>query len=304
MGRRVNHNRLSLHLLRHGETELSREDRFCSAIDADLTDAGRRMAEAFTACWAHHLTRPSWRAIYTSARRRTIDTAAPFAAAVGIRPIIDRGLEEIDRGDWQGRTKQEIARDDPETLERWLADPTVGAPAGESARDVARRAIATLQRICSANAGGDILIVGHKTWLRLLICLLTGVELRHYRERIPQPVGGHSVLELEGRRWVLRRLADRSHLPPELCQPGPAEAVAARPRRSSALVVPAGTAAPQTARDLIGEQQAGGRQGQAMLVHDQPAGARAPRQRLVTAVEGVAAIADPVDAAVDAVEGA
>ena len=145
MGPRVNHNRLTLHLLRHGETELSREDRFCGAIDADLTDAGRRMAQAFTACWARHLTRPAWRAIYTSERRRTIETAAPFASAIGLSPIVDRGLDEINYGSWQGRTKEEIARDEPMALRRWLADPTVGAPAA-SRRTTSRAAPARCWR--------------------------------------------------------------------------------------------------------------------------------------------------------------
>src|SRR5205085_10699896 len=70
---------LRLHLLRHGETQHSRQDRFCGHIYADLTPDGWRMAEAFGRRWAFHPTRPCWRAIYTSPRRRTIDMATPFA---------------------------------------------------------------------------------------------------------------------------------------------------------------------------------------------------------------------------------
>jgi probable phosphoglycerate mutase len=327
MGPRVNHNRLTLHLLRHGETELSREDRFCGAIDADLTDAGRRMAQAFTACWARHLTRPAWRAIYTSERRRTIETAAPFAGAIGLSPIVDRGLDEINYGSWQGRTKEEIARAEPMAFRRWLADPTVGVPGGESAHDVARRAREVLARIQAAHAedGGaaDILIVGHKTWLRLLVCLLTGVELRLYRERIPQPVAGHSVLELDGRGWSLRRLADRSHLPPELDALSRSDAGTVRvpkPRKRTRSVevapvlvpvvapqvVPSGVinVAPQPTGDFVGEQQAGGGEAQVQFVHDQPSGALAALDRDVAAVGGVATIAESVSATVNAVDGA
>ena len=74
------------------------------------------MAEAFAARWARHPSGPIWRAIYISTRRRAMETAAPFAAALGKVPIVDRGLDEINYGSWQGRTKGEIERDDPDGL--------------------------------------------------------------------------------------------------------------------------------------------------------------------------------------------
>ena len=131
--RKVNHPHLKLHLLRHGETDLSRQDRFCGMLDAELNRDGHRMAEAFAARWARHESGPVWRSIYISTRRRAMETAAPFAAALGKVPIVDRGLDEINYGSWQGRTKGEVERDDPEGYRRWLADPMRGAPDGESA---------------------------------------------------------------------------------------------------------------------------------------------------------------------------
>ena len=182
-------------------------------LDAELTRDGHRMAEAFAARWARHASGPIWRAIYISTRRRVMETAAPFAAALGKVPIVDRGLDEINYGSWQGRTKDEIQRADPEGFRRWLADPMRGAPDGESPVEVARRARDVVEGIRCLHAtedrSGDVLVVGHKTWLRLLICQLTGIELRLYRDRIPQPVAAHTVVEFDGRRWWLRRLADR-----------------------------------------------------------------------------------------------
>ena len=76
-GRRV----LKLYLLRHGETEFSRGDRFCGDIDAPLTDAGMLMGEQFAAP-----TRGlRWRAIVTSTRRRAQATAEPLAARTRAR---------------------------------------------------------------------------------------------------------------------------------------------------------------------------------------------------------------------------
>lgn len=252
---------LRLHLLRHGETEHSREDRFCGRIDAALTPDGCRMAEAFGRRWAHHPARPSWRAVHTSPRQRTIAMAAPFADAARLTPSVESDLDEIDYGAWQGRLKPEIARGEPERFRRWLADPTIGAPGGESGFEVARRALAFVERLRRAHPdGGDILIVGHKTWLRLLVCALIRVELRLYRSCVPQPVGGHSVVEIEADRHFLRQLGDLSYLPPELR----ARAREPAPERSRGL-------APEAGGDLIGVKDAGGREADLAVVQAEPA---------------------------------
>ena len=67
---------LKLYLLRHGETEFSRGDRFCGDIDAPLTDVGALMGQQFADAYGDL----PWRAIVTSTRRRTQATAEPLAA--------------------------------------------------------------------------------------------------------------------------------------------------------------------------------------------------------------------------------
>jgi len=205
---------LSLHLLRHGETDFSRQDRFCGAIDAELTEDGDRMAEAFAARYDNPSHR--WRAIYTSTRRRTIATAAPLARRTGLEPRREAGLDEISQGDWQGRSKAEIARTDPAGFRRWLDDPTDGAPSGESVAEVAARALEVVGRIRWHYRNGHVLVVAHKTVLRVLIRALLGIELSHYRHRIAQPVGSHTVFDLARGANQLRLLADLSHLPAPL----------------------------------------------------------------------------------------
>jgi probable phosphoglycerate mutase len=281
-------------------------------LDAELTPTGHRMAEAFADRWARHESRPIWRTVYISTRRRAMETAAPFAAMLGKVPVVDRGLDEINYGSWQGRTKDEIERDEPHAFQRWRADPMQGAPDGESALEVARRARDTVEGIrylhASDDRTGDVLIVGHKTWLRLVICQLTGIELRLYRDRIPQPVAAHSVLEFDGRRWWLRRLADRSYLPPELL--GAAVPTERAGESSGDIVVPTvarivvPTLAPESRRDLVGEQPAARRKGDPLVADGEPARADAGGDGGLAPVEDVAAVTAAMDSAVDAVDGA
>ncbi|HEY7370780.1 MAG TPA: histidine phosphatase family protein, partial [Polyangia bacterium] len=82
---------LNLYLLRHGETEFSRGDRFCGDIDAPLTLAGARMGELFADCYGDL----PWRAVVTSTRRRTIATAQPLAARAALTVRRDARLDEM-----------------------------------------------------------------------------------------------------------------------------------------------------------------------------------------------------------------
>src|SRR5277367_2227435 len=82
---------LELYLIRHGQTDFSRENRFCGSIDPPLNEIGLRMAEAFGASYASK----SWDGIYTSPSQRARKTAAPLAERVKIEPVVDEGLKEI-----------------------------------------------------------------------------------------------------------------------------------------------------------------------------------------------------------------
>jgi probable phosphoglycerate mutase len=200
---------LRLYLLRHGETQFSLEDRFCGRIDAPLTDVGRKMA----ACFAEAYDDVRWAAIHSSLRARALATAAPLAARTGLFINPEPDLDEIDHGIWQGQTKQEVAVADPLRFQRWCADPTGGAPGGESLLDVQARALRFLDDITARHGDGNVLAVSHKTTLRVLIATVMGADLARHRERIAQPICGVTMIELSPEGPDLQMLADLGHLP-------------------------------------------------------------------------------------------
>jgi broad specificity phosphatase PhoE len=153
-----------------------------------------------------------WRAIVTSTRTRTIDTAAPVAARAGLLPVCDPRLDEIQYGAWQGMSKLEAQAHDGERYARWRVDPTVGPPGGESPVAVCDRAVAAIAALQAAHADGNVLVVSHKTVLRLIVCKLLGLELRHYRERVAWPTGAVSLLGLGPEGAIARVLGDVAHL--------------------------------------------------------------------------------------------
>lgn len=261
---------LRLHLLRHGETEFSRSDRFCGNIDAPLTDAGRLMGEQFADA---HAETP-WRAIVTSTRQRAQATAQPLAALTRARIHRDPRLDEIFYGDWQGLTKSQVQTRDPDHYQAWRQDPTIGPPAGESPFDVSERAMAAIDDLRARYDSGNVLVVSHKTVLRIVLCRLLNLDLRCYRETIGWSVGSLAVVELGPCHVRLIMMNDTSHLQP------------------------------QSLGDLVGEQEPGIGELEMDFVDGEPAGFHGGRDGRFATDHGIDPMTGAMRGAVDAGDSA
>jgi broad specificity phosphatase PhoE len=200
---------LFLHLLRHGQTALSREDTFCgSGLDPELTSDGIEMAKAFAAAYA----RTEWKAIFTSSLKRTITTAQPLCERLGVDAQARPELNEIAYGKWEGLTKAEVNKQFHDDYIRWLADPAWHAPTGgELAVRIARRAMQLMEEINSTWTDGNVLVVSHKATIRIILCALMGIDVGRFRYRFICPVGSLSIVEFSEEGPFLHGLADRSH---------------------------------------------------------------------------------------------
>lgn len=204
---------LELSLLRHGQTDYSRENRFCGSIDPELNDVGGRMARSVGEGWKDH----GWDAIWCSPAVRARQTAAPLASACRLDLRLDEGLREIHYGDWESMRHEDVKEQWPEAYSYWAADPASrGTPGGETAFHLAARAAPVIERIRVAHPDGKVLIVSHKATLRVLMCALLGLDVRLFRERLGQPVASMSRFELSKSGARLVMLGDSSHLPADL----------------------------------------------------------------------------------------
>jgi probable phosphoglycerate mutase len=201
---------LTLHLLRHGQTELSRADVFCgSGLDPELTSGGLEMAQAFAA--AYH-SKP-WTAIYCSSLQRTMATAQPLCDAVGIAMQARSDFNEIGYGKWEGLTREAVQRDYHDEYISWLADPAWHCPTeGELAITIARRSLQSIDEIKQQHTDGNVLVVSHKATIRIILCSLLGIDVGRFRYRFACPVGSLSVIEFSSAGPLLLSLADRNHL--------------------------------------------------------------------------------------------
>jgi probable phosphoglycerate mutase len=160
-------------LLRHGETQWSRDGRHTGRTDVPLTDEGERRAAA-TAPLLNSLKLVD-PLVVCSPRSRARHTAE----LAGLR--IDRvwdDLAEWDYGDYEGLTTPQIRRSVP----HWTVW-THPCPGGESAETVQSRADTVLAVASSRLESQDVVLVGHGHFSRVLIarwCELPVVEGRRF----------------------------------------------------------------------------------------------------------------------------
>jgi broad specificity phosphatase PhoE len=165
-------------LARHGETTWNKDRRFQGQLDVELNDTGREQARALAEIAKGH----DRAAIYTSPLVRARETAEIVGAALGLEPRPDDRLKEVDVGDWQGRYKEELERDEPDA---WAAFQAAGEdyrfPGGESLAAQQRRVIAALVDVTQR---GDLpaLVVCHRGVIRCALAHTHNRGLDTYHE--------------------------------------------------------------------------------------------------------------------------
>jgi broad specificity phosphatase PhoE len=181
-----------IYLIRHGETELSSEDRFSGGTDIDISSEGRWQVERLAARLADdHITE-----IFCSPLHRTVETAAIIARPYGLTPMLRDGLREIHHGHWETMSRSEVEAKFPEEYSAWQEDPFTFAPeGGESGLAVMARALPVMREIVSNHAGERIAVVSHKATIRLIISSLMGFDARGYRDRLDQSPACLNILD-------------------------------------------------------------------------------------------------------------
>ena len=183
-----------IYLIRHGATILSAEDRFAGATDVDLSNEGRRQAEALAVRLSDdHIT-----AVYCSPMKRTIETATIVGRPQGLTPILRDGLREISHGRWESLQRSEVEAQFPEEYASWEEDPFIYAPLeGESGLSVMARALPVVREVVLNHRDETVAIVSHKATIRLIISSLLGFDPRGYRDRLDQAPACLNVLDFK-----------------------------------------------------------------------------------------------------------
>lgn len=201
---------LKIYLLRHGETEYSQRGAFCGDLDIDLTPEGKQMAHFFAEA---HRSMP-WTDVYVSPMKRAIATAKPLCDALGLTMQIRDGLREISYGAWEDQEPDYVRQHYDQDFLRWQTDPAWNPPTGgETAIQIAARALPVITEIESKYKSGNVLVVSHKATIRIIICSLLGIDVGRYRDRINTPAASVSIVKFVTYGPMLEVLSDRSYMP-------------------------------------------------------------------------------------------
>ncbi|HKY10014.1 MAG TPA: histidine phosphatase family protein [Candidatus Binatia bacterium] len=196
-------------LIRHGATDWNLQGRCQGSSDRELSEAGIRQAGQIAALLGDEKVG----AIYSSNLRRARQTAELISRPHDLPVLIEAELRELDHGDLEGLTFNEIKSRYGEFLIRWRSEPAdIFVPGGERLADVAARAWQGLNNIVTRHPEAErILVVSHNFPILGIVCRLTGTHLNNYRTFHLDPCGVTRVRRDDSARWTITHVNSREY---------------------------------------------------------------------------------------------
>jgi broad specificity phosphatase PhoE len=197
-------------LIRHGDTEYNAKAIFRGTLDVPLSDTGIEQARLTGA----ELARTKISLILSSPLSRALDTARAIAEKQVSFPVLkaDDSFTDINFGDWQGRSREEVAAAYPDLFTIWLNEPHLARfPGGESVHEAFLRASSGLMRYVADAAGDVIAIVSHRVVIKLLVLFALGLPESEFW-RVHVDTCGIGAIDYDRGKFVLVRHNSISHL--------------------------------------------------------------------------------------------
>lgn len=202
---------MHLVLIRHGQTAANLERRLVGTGSTPLTDLGRLQAELTARRLAAETLDAV--AVYSSPLARALYTATAIGRALDLVPIPIAGLREIDFGELDGFTVEEMAARRPQLFARWQdrTDSRFTWPGGERRSDFFRRVGSACDAIRSRHHEGTVSVVAHDGTLRACLAHLLPAQFsEHWTYALDNCGITRLALETESARLVV--LNDTTHL--------------------------------------------------------------------------------------------
>lgn len=190
-------------LVRHGQTEWNRLERFRGRADIQLNENGLEQARQ-TAVWISKKHEPA--AVFSSPMVRAMQTAGEISKPFGLQVTSLEGLNDIDYGEWQGLTPQDVSERWPALLQEWNEHPqSVQFPKGESLALVQKRAMEAVRDTCKKFPQGEVALVSHTVVNRLILLKVLGLGLDRFW-KIHQDPCCINIFDADGNDFILHCL--------------------------------------------------------------------------------------------------
>lgn len=201
----------TLILMRHGHVEGISPERFRGRAELPLSALGVRQAKALA---QRVVARFSPVALYTSPMARSIATGEPIAQALGLSSSVLNGLHDLDYGQWQGLTHEEVSGRWPELYRSWYSSPhLIRFPGGESLQDLVARTADGLREVLDRHPHKPdvVLLIGHDSVNRALLLQLLDQPLSAYW-RVAQSPCCINHIDIHDHKITIYCINDTAHL--------------------------------------------------------------------------------------------
>jgi len=200
-------------LVRHGQTEWNRVERFRGRADVPLNETGLVQAEVtgkrISAEWLPM-------AVYSSPLSRAVKTAESIAGYFNLAVRVHTGLIDIDYGQWEGLTPDEVRERWPEMIDGWYNTPAfIRIPGGETLPDVRARAMEAVNELVDCHGGQTVVVVGHTVINRIILLGVLGLSNDRFWH-LHQDTCAINCFEAGGGDFTLLLLNDTCHLRSEM----------------------------------------------------------------------------------------
>lgn len=161
---------MKLYFVRHGQTDWNVEKKIQGKTDIPLNAKGKEQAKSTAILIANGDYKV--KKVYTSKCVRALETAEEIAKVCGLTCVPIDGLEEMNLGDWEGKSWSDIIKNETEFYEYWNQHRRYErTPNGECYQDVFERLYDALIEIIDTERE-DVVLVTHSAVIMSMRCLI------------------------------------------------------------------------------------------------------------------------------------
>ena len=201
--------RTRFYLIRHGETDWNKAGRYQGCTNIQLNEEGLEQARLL----GERFKYLPLDVVYVSPLDRAVATAEPVAASHGLTPIKDEHFKEINFGEWEGHTIEELTEIHGRAYTDFFKDPFDHPVPGEgSFQNAMDRAIEGFNILAERHKGQNVAIISHGGLLRVMLVGLLEMGDAFYRKTWMTNTSITMLDVMPDGRKLLMTLNDKAHL--------------------------------------------------------------------------------------------
>lgn len=152
-------------LIRHGDTLWTKQKKYQGQTDIELSKQGRKKIRGLSSA----LKSFEIHSLYTSSLKRARQSSEILSAALGIKPRTDARLNELNFGQWEGKTAAELLSKKDKPFFSWTKGKWKTPAGGESLGSLRRRVRQFLRECVKKHRHKNVAIVSHGGPIRMMI---------------------------------------------------------------------------------------------------------------------------------------